>query len=107
MLALTNVIATEAAATIPATTVPGANNWGLVAYCVIIFAVIYLFMVRPNKKKLAEYNKMLEGIKVGSKILCAGGIFGTVKKLDGDKLSVEISKGVVIEVAKQAVINIA
>lgn len=85
---------------------PQSSTFGLIVYCGVIFAVIYLFMVRPNKKKMAEYNKMLSGIKSGAKILCAGGIYGTVKKIDGDKLQIEISKGIIIEVAKQSVINV-
>ncbi|MDR0804013.1 MAG: preprotein translocase subunit YajC [Rickettsiales bacterium] len=84
----------------------GGNSWGLVIYCVVIFAILYFFMIRPNKRKMNEYSKMLAELKVGAKIVCAGGIYGTVKKIDGDKISVEIAKGVVIEIAKQAVINI-
>ena len=79
--------------------------WGMVIYCVVIMAVLYLFMIRPNKKRMAEYQKMLDGIKVGSRVLAAG-IYGTVKKVNENTINMEIAKGVVIEVNKHAVASV-
>lgn len=79
------------------------NDWrGLLLYCVVVFAIIYLFMVRPNKKRMAEYQKMLDAIKVGNRVLAAG-IYGVVKKVGEKTIDVEIAKGVVVEVSKNAV----
>lgn len=77
----------------------------LIVYCVVIMAVIYLFMVRPNKKRMAEYQKMLDSIKIGNRVLAAG-IYGTVKKINEKTIEMEIAKGVVIEVNKHAIANI-
>lgn len=83
------------------------NGWsGLLIYCLVVFAIIYIFMIRPQKKRMAEYQKMLDSIKVGNRIL-AGGIYGTVKKIkDGGIIEVEIAKGVVIEVSRNAIANV-
>jgi len=85
-----------------------ANNsiLGMLLYCAIIFAVIYFFLIMPNKRRQAEYKKMLETLKVGSKILVSGGIFGVVKKIGEKNLEVEIAKGVVVEIPKGAVANV-
>jgi preprotein translocase subunit YajC len=82
------------------------STYGMVAYIVVIFAVLYFLMIRPNKKRLAEYNKMLESLKVGSKVLFGGGMYGKVKKIGEKTLEVEIAKGVVIEITKQSVANV-
>lgn len=79
--------------------------WGMVVYCLVIFGILYLFMIRPNKKRMAEYQKMLDSIKVGNRILAAG-IYGTVKKVNEKTIEMEIAKGVVIEVSKNAVAGI-
>lgn len=79
--------------------------WGMLLYCVIVFGIIYLFMVRPNKKRMAEYQKMLDAIKVGNRVLAAG-IYGTVKKVNEKTIDVEIAKGVVVEISKNAVANV-
>ena len=39
------------------------GSWGgLFLYCLIIFVIIYFFMVRPNKRRMAEYQKMIDSI---------------------------------------------
>ena len=82
------------------------GSWGgLLIYCLIVFAIIYLFMVRPNKKRMAEYQKMVDSIQVGNRILAAG-IFGTVKKVGEKTIEMEIAPGVVIEVSKNAIANV-
>lgn len=81
------------------------NMWGLIIYCVVIMGILYLFMIRPNKKRMAEYQKMIDSIKIGSRVLAAG-IYGTVKKVNEKTLNVEIAKGVVIEVSKNAIADV-
>lgn len=82
------------------------GSWGgMLLYCLIIFVIIYFFMVRPNKKRMAEYQKMVDSIKVGDRIMAAG-IYGTVKKVGDKTLEMEIAKGVVIEVSKNAVASV-
>lgn len=83
-----------------------ANDWwGMLLYCLIIFAIIYIFMVRPNKKRMAEYQKMLDSLKVGNRVLAAG-IYGTIKKINEKSIEMEIADGVVIEVNKGAIANV-
>lgn len=86
-------------------TQPQDGMWGMVIYCIVIMAILYLFMIRPNKRRMAEYQKMLDSIKVGNRVLAAG-IYGTGKKVNDKTLDLEIAKGVVIEVSKNAVASI-
>lgn len=79
--------------------------WGMILYCVVIMAILYLFMIRPNKKRMAEYQKMIDSIKVGNRVLAAG-IYGTVKQVNDKTINMEIAKGVVIEVNKNAVASV-
>lgn len=83
----------------------GDGMWGMIIYCVVIMAILYLFMIRPNKKRMAEYQKMLDSVKVGNRVLAAG-IYGTVKKVNEKTIDMEIAKDVVIEVNKNAIANI-
>ena len=97
-------VANQVGQNIPANAQHG-SVMGMVVYCLVIFGILYLFMIRPNKKRMAEYQKMLDSIKVGNKILAAG-IYGTVKKVNEKTIEMEIAKGVVIEVSKNAVAGI-
>ena len=82
-----------------------ANTWTMFLYCLFVFVIFYFFMIRPNKKRMAEYQKMLSSIKVGSRVLAAG-IYGTVKKVNEKSINVEIAKGVVVEINKNAVASV-
>ena len=86
-------------------TQPQDGMWTMIIYCIVIIAFCYFFMVRPNKKRMAEYEKMLDSIKVGNRVLAAG-IYGTVKKVNEKTIDLEIAKGVVIEVNKHAIASI-
>ena len=78
---------------------------GMIVYCLVIFGILYLFMIRPNKKRMAEYQKLLNSIKVGNRVLAAG-IYGKVKKISDKTIEMEIAKGVVVEVNKNAVAGV-
>lgn len=86
---------------------PAQTNglWGMLLYCAVVIAIIYIFMVRPNKKRMAEYQKMLDSLQVGNRVMAAG-IYGTIKKINEKTIEMEIAKGVVIEVNKNAVASV-
>ena len=82
------------------------GSWlGMLIYCAVVLGIIYFLMVRPTKKRMAEYQKMLDSIKVGNRVLAAG-IYGVVKKVNEKTIDMEIAKGVVVEVSKHAIASI-
>lgn len=87
----------------PVTNVAQQNSWGgLFVYCLVAFAIIYFLIVRPNKKRMAEYQKMIDSVATGDRVMAAG-IYGKVKKISDKTIEMEIAKGVVIEVSKNAI----
>lgn len=84
---------------------PQGSAAGMIVWLIILVAFIYFAMFRPNKKKMEEYKSMLDDLKVGNKIICAGGIYGVIKSISEKSLKVEIADGVVIEIPKSAVAN--
>ena len=96
----TNVIANN-----PAAANTDGSWFGLLVYCAVVFGIIYFFMVRPTKKRMAEYQKMIDSLTVGARVL-AGGIYGTIKKINEKTIELEIAKGVVVEVNKNAVAGV-
>lgn len=92
----------ENVATTTVPVAPQGSSWGMILYLCAVFAIIYFFMVRPNKKRMAEYQKMLDSLQVGNRVIAAG-IYGEIKKINEKTIEVEIAKGVVVEVAKNAV----
>ncbi len=78
----------------------GAMN---IIMIVVLIAIFYFFMIRPQQKKQKEIRKFREGISVGDKVVTAGGIYGRIRRIHQTTISLEISKGVEIEVDKGSV----
>ena len=72
---------------------------------VIIFAIMWFFMIRPQQKRQKEIQNFRASITRGSKIVTAGGIYGIVKDIDeaANTLKVEIANGICITVDKGSV----
>ena len=69
---------------------------------VAVFAIMWLFMIRPQQKKQKQIRAFQNALKEGDSVVTGGGIFGKVKRVDltVNKIDVEIARGVVITVDK-------
>jgi preprotein translocase subunit YajC len=79
---------------------------GLMNYVpfVLIFAVFYFLVIRPQQKKLTEQEKMIKALQRGDRVVTSGGIHGKITKLDGDDiLMLEIADGVNIKIDRNSV----
>jgi preprotein translocase subunit YajC len=72
---------------------PGGGEGGGVAMLVwlgLIFLMMYFLLIRPQRKKQKEHQKLLGELKKGDKIVTTGGMFGTIFAIDDDKGKVVI-----------------
>jgi preprotein translocase subunit YajC len=59
---------------------------------IMIFAIMYFLMIRPQQKKASQHKSMIEGLRRGDQVVTSGGIIGKVSKVNDDGiLEVEIS----------------
>jgi len=72
---------------------------------VLIIAITWFFMIRPQQKKQKEIQNFRNSITKGQQIVTAGGIYGTVKDIDeaANTLKVEIANGICIQVDRGSV----
>ncbi len=78
-----------------------------VAVLIGICAIVLLFISSRNMKKNREAMKDLQGaIKVGARILFAGGIYGKIVKIKNDVIDVEINKSTVIQISRYSIQNV-
>ncbi len=105
MLFISNAIAQEAATT-AATAQPSliAN----MAPLVLIFAVFYFLLIRPQQKKLKEHNEMVSSLKRGDNVLTSGGLFGKIVEVEENTniLHIEIAPDVVVRVTRTTVAEV-
>lgn len=72
----------------------------MILMMVAVFAIMWLFMIRPQQKKQKQIREFQNSLQNGASVVTGGGIYGTVKHIDTDtkKVDVEIARGVVITV---------
>ncbi len=71
-----------------------------------MFAIFYFLLIRPQQKKAKEHRAKLDSIKRGDRVLIGGGIIGTVTKASADEVTVEISEGVRVSVARSTIADV-
>jgi preprotein translocase subunit YajC len=79
------------------------SQYGLVIYFVVIAAVFYFLIIRPQQTRQKEQNALMSSLVPGDKVITAGGVYGTIRGVEEDAVDVEVAEGVVIKVAKPAV----
>ncbi|MDO4562801.1 MAG: preprotein translocase subunit YajC [Clostridia bacterium] len=60
-----------------------------ILYVVVIFAVFYFLLIRPQKKREKETRAMLDAMQVGDEIVTIGGIMGRVVSIKEDSVVIE------------------
>ena len=75
---------------------------------ILLVFFFYFVIIRPQQKRSKELSMMIKEIKIGSKILTSGGIYGTVTDFDktSDLVKIEISKNVRVVIAKSSIITV-
>ena len=70
---------------------------------VILLLLMWVMLVRPQRRKQSYQQQMLRDLAAGDEILTAGGMYATVRSVEGDDVTVEISPGTEVRLAKRAV----
>ncbi len=70
---------------------------------ILMFAVLYFIMIRPQMKRQKEHRAMLASVAKGDEVLVSGGLVGKVTKVNEPYLSLEIAENVTVTVQKSAV----
>ncbi|WP_431299281.1 preprotein translocase subunit YajC [Tabrizicola sp. BL-A-41-H6] len=71
---------------------------------ILIFAIMYFLLIRPQQKRAKEHRAMVEALRRGDQVVTAGGIVGKVTKVQEDGMvEVEIAEGVKVKVMKSTI----
>ena len=84
---------------------PQGGGMSFIIMMVVIFSIMWFFMIRPQQKKQKEIQNFRNSITVGSSVVTAGGLYGTVKSIDesDNTLIVEIAHDVKVKVDRNSV----
>jgi preprotein translocase subunit YajC len=85
--------------------VPGpSSSWGgIIPMMLVMFAIIYFLMIRPEQKKQKDRLAMVNSIKKGDKVVSIGGMMGVVHNVKDTSILVRIAENTVVEFTKAAI----
>ena len=74
---------------------------------ILIFAIMYFLLIRPQQKKMKDHKAMVEAVRRGDQVITQGGLIGKVSKVKEDgEIEVEIAEGVKVRVVKSTLANV-
>ena len=85
---------------------PQGGGFGMLLFPIILIAIMYFLMIRPQMKRQKEHRAMLDKLGKGEEVWTNGGIAGTVTEIGENFISVEIASGVQVRIQKGAIASV-
>ena len=76
---------------------------GFIILLVALFALLWLLLIRPQRKRSDAQIAMQDRLRAGDEIITAGGIHAIVKSIEDDVLDIEIARGTIVRLDRRAV----
>ena len=93
------MLITPALAETTATATPQGSALGMLIQFVLVVAILYFLLIRPQQKRIKKHEQELDSIKVGTRIV-VGGLTGVVRKAEPLELQMEIAPDTVVTVLR-------
>ena len=78
-------------------------NGGFFVLILLVLFIVWLFLVRPQRRRRQAQEAMIEKLRPGDEVITAGGFFATVQEIFEDEVQVELSPGAEARLAKRAI----
>ncbi len=73
---------------------------------ILVFAIMYLLLIRPQQERQKKLDQMLKAVKKGDRVLTSGGIMGTVVGVDDARAVLKIADDVKVEFTKASIVQV-
>lgn len=86
----------------------GGGGGGLGAFLplIIIFAIFYFLLIRPQQRKAKQHKQVLADLRKGDKVVSSGGLHGLITGMSDDVLTVEISPKVRVKISRGSIAGV-
>lgn len=85
-----------------------SGNAGMMnfVFLILLFAIFYFLLLRPQIKRQKEHKKMTEALAKNDEIVTMGGLVGRISKVDDNFITLQIAEGVEVQMQKSAVASL-
>lgn len=77
-----------------------------VAPLILLFAIFWFLIIRPQQKRLKDHRDMVAAVKRGDEVVTGGGLIGKVTKVTDNDVEVEIAPNVRVKAVKSTLSNV-
>jgi preprotein translocase subunit YajC len=82
---------------------PSPNPIASLMPLVLLFAIFYFLLIRPQQKKAKEHREMVKKLEKGNNVVTTGGLHGRITSVSEDTVTVEIAENVRVKITRDAV----
>ena len=80
-----------------------ASIWPMLIFLAVIFGLMYLVLIRPQRKRQKEHQQLMEELGRGDRVVTAGGIYGQIETISEDSVVIKVESGATMRVARNSV----
>lgn len=81
----------------------GGSNFTFIISLVLMVAVFYFLLIRPQQKRVRAQRDLLGSLEVGDEVVTIGGIFGRILSMDDEMVSLDVGGGTHLRMLRQAI----
>jgi preprotein translocase subunit YajC len=75
-------------------------------FILVLLVMMWFLLIRPQRRRQVESQRLLKSLEVGKEIVTAGGLYGTITALEDDEAHVRIADGVEVRIARRAIAGV-
>lgn len=87
----------------PAQAAPGLEAW---IFPLVLLAVFYFLLIRPQSKRAKEHRKMVDSLAKGDEVVTNGGLLGRIVEVGENFVTLEVAEGMQVKIQKQMIANL-
>jgi preprotein translocase subunit YajC len=84
----------------------GSSGLGAFLPLIIIFAIFYFLLIRPQQRKAKQHKQLLSELRKGDRVVSSGGLHGVITGMSDDVLTVEISPKVRVKISRGSIAGV-
>jgi preprotein translocase subunit YajC len=79
------------------------GNYTFLISLALMVAIFYFLLIRPQQRRVRQQRELVNSLQIGDEVITIGGMFGTIRRMDEDEVTLEVSPGTTIRMVKSAV----
>jgi preprotein translocase subunit YajC len=83
----------------------GRSGYEGIIMLVIMFAIFYFLLIRPQQKRAKQHRQLIESLKVGDQVVTAGGMHGKVAAIQDSIVTLEVASGVKVKMNRSSIVG--